>query len=153
MMSAFEAAGWSKLEIIELRAAAMRGTLLELATSGALAVMPGEWRDPRAPQPGSEIEEPPTLEEHSLRYVRDVLAQCGGNKTATATILGVDRRTLYRLLEKAGVHTVTPRPRKFQIEKTLKGDPNTCEVTITNLADDERPPMEPSDYLASAGDR
>ena len=34
------------------------------------------------------------------RYVDRVLDRTGGNKTAAATILGVDRRTLQRLFAK-----------------------------------------------------
>src|SRR5579883_3235968 len=33
------------------------------------------------------------------RYVRQVLAAVGGNKTHAARILGIDRRSLYRRLE------------------------------------------------------
>jgi two-component system response regulator AtoC len=40
----------------------------------------------------------PKLEELERRYVDRVLDRCGGNKTDAATILGVDRRTLQRLL-------------------------------------------------------
>jgi len=34
------------------------------------------------------------------RYVRRVLAACGGNKGQAARILGFDRRSLYRRLER-----------------------------------------------------
>jgi DNA-binding NtrC family response regulator len=40
----------------------------------------------------------PTLEELEQRYVDRVLERCEGNKTDAANILGVDRRTLQRLL-------------------------------------------------------
>jgi two-component system response regulator AtoC len=40
-----------------------------------------------------------TLAEMEKRYVRRVLAACGGNKTQAARILGIDRRSLYRRLE------------------------------------------------------
>jgi DNA-binding NtrC family response regulator len=40
-----------------------------------------------------------TLSEMERRYVRRVLAACGGNKTQAARILGIDRRSLYRRLE------------------------------------------------------
>ncbi|HVZ72371.1 MAG TPA: sigma-54 dependent transcriptional regulator [Polyangia bacterium] len=40
----------------------------------------------------------PSLDELERRYVDRVLERCGGNKTDAATILGVDRRTLQRLL-------------------------------------------------------
>ena len=40
-----------------------------------------------------------TLEEMERRYVRQVLAAVGGNKTHAARVLGIDRRSLYRRLE------------------------------------------------------
>jgi two-component system response regulator HydG len=41
-----------------------------------------------------------SLEEMERRYVLGVLASTGGNKTAAARILGLDRRTLYRKLKR-----------------------------------------------------
>jgi DNA-binding NtrC family response regulator len=41
-----------------------------------------------------------TLDQLEDRYVRKVLAMAGGNKTRAAQILGIDRRSLYRRLEK-----------------------------------------------------
>jgi two-component system response regulator HydG len=43
------------------------------------------------------------LAELERRYVRRVLLATGGNKTAAARILGVDRRTLYRLCDRLDV--------------------------------------------------
>jgi DNA-binding NtrC family response regulator len=40
-----------------------------------------------------------TLDEMQHRYVRQVLAAVGGNKTQAAQILGIDRRSIYRRLE------------------------------------------------------
>ncbi|MBL9020447.1 MAG: sigma-54-dependent Fis family transcriptional regulator [Myxococcales bacterium] len=42
-----------------------------------------------------------TLDEMQHRYVRQVLAAVGGNKTQAAQILGIDRRSIYRRLEAA----------------------------------------------------
>ncbi len=42
----------------------------------------------------------PTLEQLERRYIDRVLEIAGGNKTQAARILGVDRRTLYRKLER-----------------------------------------------------
>jgi len=72
-----------------------------------------ERRRPRAegatPNPrqtgGSIIEDRPTLGELERRYIDLVLAECGGNKKKAAERLGIDRRTLYRALERAGVET------------------------------------------------
>jgi DNA-binding NtrC family response regulator len=40
----------------------------------------------------------PSLDELSRRYAGLVLAECGGNKTRAAEVLGIDRKTLYRIL-------------------------------------------------------
>ena len=48
----------------------------------------------------NEPEEMPTLDELELRYIRRVLQAVDGNKSQAAKILGIDRRTLYRRLEK-----------------------------------------------------
>jgi two-component system, NtrC family, response regulator AtoC len=40
----------------------------------------------------------PTLAELERRYAAQVLSETGGNKTRAAEILGIDRKTLYRLL-------------------------------------------------------
>jgi DNA-binding NtrC family response regulator len=46
------------------------------------------------PQPGDR----PTLAELERRYASQVLGETGGNKTRAAEILGIDRKTLYRIL-------------------------------------------------------
>ena len=43
-------------------------------------------------------QERPTLAELEQRYAAQVLQETGGNKTRAAEILGIDRKTLYRLL-------------------------------------------------------
>ncbi|HET6410762.1 MAG TPA: sigma-54 dependent transcriptional regulator [Anaeromyxobacter sp.] len=48
------------------------------------------------PPPGSA--ERPTLSEVERRYATQILAETGGNKTRAAEILGIDRKTLYRIL-------------------------------------------------------
>lgn len=42
----------------------------------------------------------PTLDEIDRRYLLHVLAAVGGNRTRAAEVLGVDRRTLYRMAER-----------------------------------------------------
>jgi two-component system, NtrC family, response regulator AtoC len=41
-----------------------------------------------------------TLEEVKRWYVAKVLEELGGNKLRAAEILGIDRRTLYRILDR-----------------------------------------------------
>jgi DNA-binding NtrC family response regulator len=54
---------------------------------------------------GSIIDDRPTLGELERRYIDLVLTECAGNKKKAAERLGIDRRTLYRALERAGVET------------------------------------------------
>lgn len=42
----------------------------------------------------------PTLEEYKLDYIRQVLAQSGGNKTLAAETLGIDRVSLWRKIKR-----------------------------------------------------
>jgi DNA-binding NtrC family response regulator len=42
------------------------------------------------------------LGELEKRYIAMVLAECGGNKKKAAAKLGIDRRTLYRAIERSG---------------------------------------------------
>ena len=48
---------------------------------------------------GTLIEDRPPLAELERRYAKLILAETDGNKTRAAEILGIDRRTVYRLLE------------------------------------------------------
>jgi two-component system response regulator HydG len=52
--------------------------------------------------PGIDALELITMEEVERRYILRVLEQLDGNKTAAAEALGLDRRTLYRKLERYG---------------------------------------------------
>jgi transcriptional regulator with PAS, ATPase and Fis domain len=68
--------------------------------------LPEKIRDHREPQTLTATGRPDeliTLDEIERRYVRQVLAATGNNKTDAARILGIDRRSLYRRL-----HDVPP---------------------------------------------
>ena len=52
--------------------------------------------------PASIIDDRPTLGELEKRYIALVLAESGGNKKRAAEKLGIDRRTLYRAIERSG---------------------------------------------------
>jgi two-component system response regulator HydG len=52
---------------------------------------------------GDDPEEFPTLEELERRYIRRVLDATRGNKTQASRILGMNRRTLYRRIERLGL--------------------------------------------------
>ena len=48
------------------------------------------------------------LQEIEKQYVLHVIARCDGNMTKAAEVLQIDRRTLYRMLERFGVETRQP---------------------------------------------
>jgi DNA-binding NtrC family response regulator len=45
----------------------------------------------------------PTLEEIERRYLLHVLEHVGHNRTRAAEVMGIDRRTLYRMAERFGI--------------------------------------------------
>ncbi len=47
----------------------------------------------------------PTLDELERRYLIHVLKKVGGNRTRAAELMGIDRRTLYRMAERFGIRT------------------------------------------------
>ena len=49
-----------------------------------------------------------TMEEVERRYVRRVMEAVAGNKTLAAKVLGFDRTTLYRKLEKYDIQVEAP---------------------------------------------
>jgi DNA-binding NtrC family response regulator len=57
---------------------------------------------------GGIIEDRPTLAELERRYIALVLQESGGNKKKAAEKLGIDRRTLYRALERTGTDAGEP---------------------------------------------
>jgi two-component system response regulator AtoC len=77
---------------------------LALNPSGVVvpADLPDRLRGTAAAEPARGLPLPPgvrpTLDELSRRYTALVLSECGGNKTRAAEQLGIDRKTLYRIL-------------------------------------------------------
>src|SRR5512137_3210625 len=51
-----------------------------------------------APAPLPDVSDRPSLAELERRYASQVLQENGGNKTRAAEVLGIDRKTLYRIL-------------------------------------------------------
>jgi len=77
---------------------------LALNPSGVVvaADLPDRLRQGPALEPERGLPLPPgdrpSLDELSKRYAALVLAECTGNKTKAAEVLGIDRKTLYRIL-------------------------------------------------------
>jgi len=51
------------------------------------------------------FEDLPPIDELERRYLLYILEVTGGNRTRAAEILGIDRRTLYRMIERYGIDT------------------------------------------------
>jgi DNA-binding NtrC family response regulator len=82
---------------IERLVVSSHGSLIkafELADTGTSALSPSP------DQPFSDL---PTLDDLERRYLLHVLDAASGNRTRAAEILGVDRRTLYRMAERFGI--------------------------------------------------
>jgi DNA-binding NtrC family response regulator len=83
---------------IERLVASNRGSLIEPSD------LPDNIVAPAAPiiveQPFADL---PSLDDLEKRYLLHVLAATNGNRTRAAEILGVDRRTLYRMAERFGI--------------------------------------------------
>ena len=65
--------------------------------------LPPELRQPSARPAPDPADDRPTLAELKRRYIRRVLDESGGNMTRAASVLGVDRRSLYRMLQRYGM--------------------------------------------------
>jgi len=53
--------------------------------------------------PGDDPSEFVRMEELERRYIARVMETVAGNKTAAARILGLDRKRLYRMLDRLGI--------------------------------------------------
>ena len=84
-----------ELENVVARALALNPSGVILPDDLPEAVRSGEAD---AAPAGLAGDERPTLEELERRYARQVLGETGGNKSRAADILGIDRKTLYRIL-------------------------------------------------------
>ncbi|MEO8604781.1 MAG: sigma-54 dependent transcriptional regulator [bacterium] len=83
--------------VLERSVALAQGGVLDIAD------LPGDLRAPRGGASGDLLADAPTLEELKQRYIRHVLQQQGGNVSRAAAILGLERRSLYRMLQRYGI--------------------------------------------------
>jgi len=85
-----------------------------VAMSGHAVLLPHDLPSHVAPSSTAPLAEDtapfPSLDELTRRHLVRVLAATGGNKTRTAEILGVDRRTLYRMLGRYAMTPADPSP-------------------------------------------
>ncbi|MDQ7783286.1 MAG: sigma-54 dependent transcriptional regulator [Desulfomonilaceae bacterium] len=77
-----------------------------LCTRGTIETkhLPDEMRESKtAAGQVRDDEEWPTLAEHEIRYIQRVLEETEGNKTLAASILGIDRVSLWRKIKRFGL--------------------------------------------------
>ena len=65
--------------------------------------LPMVMQSVRRDTPAGLFEDLPSLEEMERRYLQHVLQAVGRNRTRAAEVLGIDRRTLYRMAERFGI--------------------------------------------------
>ena len=103
--------GWPgnvrELENVIERALALSKSGIILTSDLPAEVHGGDSR-PQTLSPHSLINDRPTLAELEQRYVNLILQEEGGNKKRAAEILGIDRRTLYRTLERGQLSSGSP---------------------------------------------
>jgi DNA-binding NtrC family response regulator len=76
-----------------------------------VADLPPAFREARASLETPLFTGLPTLEEMEKRYLRHVLAEVRGNRSRAAEVLGIDRRTLYRMAERFSIDLGEEEPR------------------------------------------
>jgi DNA-binding NtrC family response regulator len=91
---------------IERLALAARGGLIDV--EDLPAVEQSTQTNTNALHPEQLFDDLPTLGELEGRYLRHVLRAVGDNRSRAARVLGVDRRTLYRMAERHGLMEKAP---------------------------------------------
>jgi DNA-binding NtrC family response regulator len=82
---------------IERLVVSSRGSLLEAVD------LPPALHRPESASETHPFADLPTLDELERRYLLHVLHEADGNRSRAADILGIDRRTLYRMAERFGI--------------------------------------------------
>ena len=82
---------------IERLVVSSRGSLIEAFD------LPRHGRAGPVRPPDQPFADLPTLDDLERRYLLHVLDAANGNRTRAAEILGIDRRTLYRMAERFGI--------------------------------------------------
>jgi DNA-binding NtrC family response regulator len=87
---------------IERMVVSSRGALLEAFD------LPPVLQPDRPAASGDPFADLPTLDELERRYLQHVLDATNGNRSRAAEVLGIDRRTLYRMAERYGMPLKDP---------------------------------------------
>lgn len=83
--------------------------------------LPRHVRLPRDPSASGASEDLPSLAEVEAGHIQRVYGITGGNKAQTARILGVDRTTLYRKLERYEIDETSTEPQPISAPGRVEG--------------------------------
>jgi DNA-binding NtrC family response regulator len=72
--------------------------------------LPEKFQERASRAPESLFDDLPPLDEIERRYLIHVLARVGGNRKRAAEVMGIDRRTLYRMMERFNITDDESRP-------------------------------------------
>ncbi len=101
-MAALSAYSWPG-NVRELENTVERLVLFSRGSAIDVADLPAPFQGTAPPSVASLFVDLPTLDLLERRYVLHVLDQVKGNRTRAAEVLGIDRRTLYRMAERFGL--------------------------------------------------
>jgi DNA-binding NtrC family response regulator len=87
----------------ELENTIERLVLFSRGSTVDLSDLPAPFREAARPPIDRLFADLPTLEEIERRYLLHVLDEVKGNRTRAADVMGIDRRTLYRMAERFGI--------------------------------------------------
>jgi DNA-binding NtrC family response regulator len=88
--------------VLERSVALARGSVLDVDD------LPTDLQGESSPQPLDLLADLPTLEQLKHRYIQHIVELHGGNVSRAAAVLGIKRRSLYRMLRRYGIaHRVT----------------------------------------------
>jgi DNA-binding NtrC family response regulator len=88
-----------ELESVVRRAAIDLGSLTDADAVANLLTTPPNDELPARATIGDDL----TLEELERLHIKAVLARCGGNRTRAASVLGIERKSLYRKAQRLGI--------------------------------------------------
>ena len=101
-LEALKAYAWPG-NVRELENTIERLVVLGRASTIEVGDLPAAVTDGSAPVHERLFNDLPSLDELERRYLLHVLSSVAGNRTRAAEVLGVDRRTLYRMAERFGI--------------------------------------------------
>jgi two-component system response regulator AtoC len=77
--------------------------MAEAAAAWEEAAVPREEEAPPEAEKTPDSGEPLSMEAIERKEILDALARCGGNRTKTAEVLGISRKTLFNKLREYGI--------------------------------------------------